>query len=68
MMPPVGMRQTCYSYDVRDLAVRLGLTPRPDEWVAVEVDGDLVDVIIRTNTPARTLNDSDPALLSEDVS
>jgi hypothetical protein len=55
------MHQTCYSYDKRSLAVKLGLTPRPEEWVEIEVDEGTVDVMIRSDVPVRKLNDSEPA-------
>ncbi len=41
------MVQTCWSYDARELAEKLGVTVRPDEWVVVEVDEDTVDVMVR---------------------
>lgn len=46
-MDQVTTKQTCYSYSFRELAVKLGLGPDPDQWVVVEVDEDTVDVIVR---------------------
>ena len=60
-MIPKGMHQTCYSYDARSLAIKLGLTPRPNEWVHVEVDGEMVDIMIRMEVPPRAVNPSEPA-------
>ena len=46
-MDRVKIEQTCYSYSARELALKLGLTLTPQEWVVVEVDESTVDVFVR---------------------
>ena len=46
-MKSVKIEQTCYSYSFRELALKLGLTLTPQEWVVVEIEEDTVDVMVR---------------------
>lgn len=46
-MHTAKMVQTCWTYKARELAEKLGMPVQPDEWVVVEVDEDMVDVMVR---------------------
>jgi len=53
MPSPVIMTQSCWSFKARAVAELLGIRVEPDQWVVVEVDEDMVDVIVRRrNTDA----------------
>ena len=46
-MQTAKMVQTCWTFNARELAEKLGMAIAPDEWVVVEVDEDTVDVMVR---------------------